>query len=75
VSRSSSLADLSISKRVETVSCSCQQFVIGSVALETNNVFQVSNVQLSTAAQMFCEECDADAHSDECFCVAATACT
>lgn len=43
-------------KRAETVSCSCQQSVIGSVELKTNNMFQVSNLDLSTAAQMSCEE-------------------
>lgn len=51
-------------KCAEIVSCSCQRFVIGSVELESNNVFHVANSNPSTASPMSREECNADAHSD-----------
>lgn len=42
-------------KRAEFVSCRCQQSVIGSVELQPNNVFHVSNSDIPMAAQVFGE--------------------
>lgn len=50
-------------ERAEIVSCRCQRFVIGFTELKSNNVFHVSNLDMSITSPVSGVECNANAHS------------